>query len=152
MNRKHGLTGNARAQGGAVLYLVALMMAIFLGIAALAIDLGIWFVAPSEAQRAAEAGAHAGAGYLMLAPTDGPGARLEAEIFAEANTVRWVTPDVFPDQDIDVILDSQKVRVRVQRSDCAGQPLEYRVREGDGNQSSGYRRSRRRLIVAGHCG
>ena len=31
--------------------------------------------------------------------------------------------DVFPDQDIDVILDSQKVRVRVQRSDARGNPL-----------------------------
>ena len=114
---------NVRDERGAVLYMVALMSVVFLGIAGLAIHLGIWFVGRSEAQRAAEAGAHAGAGYLMLAPGDEPGARAEAETFAETNVVRAVTPDVFPVQDIDVILDSQKVRVRVQRSEARGNPL-----------------------------
>jgi hypothetical protein len=108
---------------GAVLYLVALLMTVFLGIAAMAIDFGIWFVARSEAQRAAEAGAHAGAGVLMLASGDEAGAREEAERFAELNFVRGVTPDVFPDEDIDVIVDSQKVRVRVQRSTARSNPL-----------------------------
>ena len=108
---------------GAILYLVALGMAVFLGIAAMAIDYGIWFVARSEAQRAAEAGAHAGAGFLMHNSLDEDGARLEAENFAELNAVRGVTTDVFPDADIDVILDSQKVRVRVQRSDARSNPL-----------------------------
>ncbi len=108
---------------GAVLYMVALMAVVFLGIAALAIDTGIWFVARSEAQRAAEAGAHAGAGYLLRRPGDEAGARVEAERFAELNQVRGVTPDVFPDTDIDVILDSQKVRVRVQRSEARSNPL-----------------------------
>ena len=116
---------NQRPAGerGAVLYLVALMMVVFLGIAAMAIDFGIWFVARSEAQRAAEAGAHAGASVLMLASGDEAGARLEAEAFAEMNTVRGVNPDVFPNQDIDVILDSQKVRVRVQRSAARSNPV-----------------------------
>ncbi|MDX1390199.1 MAG: Tad domain-containing protein, partial [Acidobacteriota bacterium] len=103
--------------------MVALMTVAFIGIAALAIDTGIWFVARSEAQRAAESGAHAGAGYLMMAPGDGNGARVEAESFAEQNVVRGVVPDVIPNTDIDVILDSQKVRVRVQRSDARGNPL-----------------------------
>ena len=48
---------------------------------------------------------------------------MEAERFAEMNTVQWVTPDIFPDDDIDVIVDSQKVRVRVQRSVARGNPL-----------------------------
>ncbi len=117
---KSNRIGNER---GAVLFLMAVMMITFLGIAALAIDTGIWFVARSEAQRAAESGAHAGAGYLMVAPGDDPGARTEAETFAEFNQVRGVTPDVLPDTDIDVLLDSQKVRVRVQRSTARGNPL-----------------------------
>ena len=108
---------------GAVLYLAALMMFVFLGITALAIDLGDWFVGRSEAQRAAEAGAHAGASVFMSSGGDEAAARAEAELFAERNVVRGVTPDVFPVQDIDVILDSQKVRVRVQRSAARGNPV-----------------------------
>ena len=118
--RLRRLVGNER---GAVLYMVALMATLFLGIAAMAIDYGVWFVGRSEAQRAAEAGAHAGAEYLMLSPGDEPGARAQTEQFAEANVIRGVVPDVFPDQDIDIILDSQKVRVRVQRSDARGNPV-----------------------------
>ena len=114
---------NLRSERGAVLYMVALMMVVFLGVAAMAIDYGIWFTARSEAQRAAEAGAHAGASILMLSAGDEAGARAEAELFAERNTVRGVVHDVFQDQDIDVILDSQKVRVRVQRSAERGNPL-----------------------------
>ena len=111
------------SERGAVLYLMALGMTFFLGVAAFAIDLGIWFVARSEAQRTAEAGAHAGAGMLMTAPWEGTAARAEAETFAESNTVRTEVPDVLLDKDVDVILDSQKVRVRVQRSADRGNPL-----------------------------
>ena len=124
MNVKIRQNQRLAGERGAVLYFVALMMVVFLGIAAMAIDFGIWFVARSEAQRAAEAGAHAGASILMMTSGDEAGARLEAETFAEMNTVRGVNPDVFPNQDIDVILDSQKVRVRVQRSAARSNPLE----------------------------
>lgn len=111
------------SERGAVLFLVAAMVVVFLGVAALAVDLGAWYVARSDAQRAAEAGAHAGASIFMASPGDEPGARAEAEQFAELNTVQWVTPDVLSDQDIDVIVDSAKVRVRVQRSAERGNPL-----------------------------
>ena len=103
--------------------MVALMMVVFLGVAAMAIDYGIWFTDRSEAQRAAEASAHAGASILMLSPADEAGARAEAELFAERNTVRNEVHDVFPDQDIDVLVDEQKMRVRVQRSAARGNPL-----------------------------
>ena len=119
MSKQPASIARLRGERGVVLYVVALMMVVFLGVAAMAIDYGIWFTA----QRAAEAGAHAGASILMLSPRDEAGARAEAELFAERNTVRGVVHDVFPDQDIDVILDSQKVRVRVQRSDARGNPL-----------------------------
>ncbi len=108
---------------GSILYLTALGVTVFLGIAALAIDLGIWYVARSEAQRAAEAGAHAGASMFMTAPSNDVAARSEAESFSESNRVRGLTPDVLPDEDIDVIVDSQKVRVRVQRSATRGTPV-----------------------------
>ena len=108
---------------GAVLYIFAAMIIVFLGLAAMAIDTGVWYVARSEAQRAAEAGAHAGASIFLYAAADEPGARAEAETFAELNSVRGVTPDVLPIPDIDVLVDSQKVRVRVQRSVARGNPL-----------------------------
>lgn len=111
------------SERGAVLYLFAAMIIVFLGLAAMAIDMGVWYVARSEAQRAAEAGAHAGAGIFMYAAGDEAGARAEAETFAELNTVRGMNPDVFPIDDIDVLLDSQKVRVRVQRSTARGNPI-----------------------------
>jgi hypothetical protein len=123
MSTHRELMRRTRGERGAVLYLVAAMIVVFLGIAALAVDLGVWFVARSEAQRAAEAGAHAGASILMRSPNDEAGARLEAETFAESNNMRGIVPDVLPDDDIDVILDSQKVRVRVQRSNARGNPI-----------------------------
>lgn len=123
MKARPNTFGRSTGERGAVLFLVAAMVVVFLGVAALAVDLGAWYVARSDAQRAAEAGAHAGASIFMASPGDEAGARAEAEQFAELNTVQWVTPDVFPDDDIDVIVDSQKVRVRVQRSGERGNPL-----------------------------
>lgn len=107
---------------GAVLMIVAGSLVVLLGIAALAIDLGIMYTARSEAQRAADAGAHAGAGLLLYAPDDEDGARALARQYAEANAVRGVTLEVL-DEDIDVILAEQKVRVRVQRSQARGNPV-----------------------------
>jgi hypothetical protein len=117
------VASRAANERGAVLYLMAAMMVVFLGIAALAVDMGMWAVARSEAQRMAESGAHAGASILLYAPNDEPGARLEAETFAEMNTVRGITPDVLPIDDIDVLLDSSKVRVRVHRDRGRGNPV-----------------------------
>lgn len=103
--------------------MVALSSVVLLGIAAMAIDFGVWFVARSEAQRAAEAGAHAGATILAISPNALDDARDQAEAFAEMNNVREVDADVIPDSDIDIIPDSQKVRVRVQRSQARSNPL-----------------------------
>ncbi len=60
-------TANAgsRSQRGVSLFLVALGLTILLGIAALAIDLAMLYVARNEAQRAADAAALAGAKYLQ---------------------------------------------------------------------------------------
>jgi len=109
---------------GAVLALVALLLVVFLGLAALAIDLGLLYVARGEAQRAADAAAHAGAGYLLNNPD-----ATEAEIKAEAmrvgqrNLVRGEWADIDPDQDIDILRDERKVRVRVHRTNDRENPV-----------------------------
>jgi len=111
-----------RSEEGAVLVLVAFSLVVLLGMVALAVDLGMLFTGRSEAQRAADAGAHAGAGVFLIAPGNGDMARDQARLFAENNQVRRATLDVL-DQDIDVLLDSQKVRVRVYRTDNRGNPV-----------------------------
>lgn len=111
-----------RSEEGGVLVLMAVILVVLLGLAALAVDLGLLFTGRSEAQRAADAGAHAGAGVFLVAPGDGDLAREQARTYAEGNQVRWATLEVL-DQDIDVILDSQKVRVRVYRTQDRGNPV-----------------------------
>lgn len=101
---------------GSVLAIVTLLLIVFLGLVALAVDLGMLYVARGEAQRTADAAAHAGAGHLMLAPFDEDGARSRAIQFASHNTVRGMSGQIDSLLDIDVVLDSQKVRVRVHRS------------------------------------
>lgn len=109
---------------GQTLVMTAFSIVALLGIAGLAIDLGTWYVGSAEAQRAAEAGAHAGAGvFLAAGSTGGTTARTQAESFAEENAIRGQTVEVLPDDDIDVLGDSLKVRVRVQRSQARGNPL-----------------------------
>ena len=108
---------------GSVLALVALCLVMFLGLAALAIDLGLLHVARGEAQRAADAGAHAGAGYLMANPNATPD-----EIAAEAirvgqlNSVRGEAPDIRR-EDVEVLRDERKVRVWAHRTSDRNNPV-----------------------------
>lgn len=120
--RKKLNTSLIRNERGSVLYLVAGSLVVLLGVAAFAIDLGILFTARSEAQRAAEAGAHAGAGVFLYAPGDEAAAREQAREYAERNMVRWDDVEV-RDEDIDVELDQQLVRVRVHRTEARGNPV-----------------------------
>ena len=55
---------------GATIVFVSLLMAAVLGMAALAIDVGMLYNARAEAQRAADSAALAGAGSLMVAPDE----------------------------------------------------------------------------------
>ena len=111
-----------RNERGSVLALVAAGLVVFIGMAALSIDLGMIYSGRSEAQRSAEAGAHAGASILALASNDVDGARAAARTYTEANQVRQGTLEVL-DEDIDVDLPNQLVRVRVQRSEARGNPV-----------------------------
>jgi len=97
---------------GVAFILVAISMVAVVSAAALAIDIGLLVTARGESQRAAEAASLAGAGWLIADPDDATGARARAKEFALLNTVRG-DPVVLLDEDIDVILDSSKVRVRV---------------------------------------
>jgi len=108
---------------GAVLALVALLLVVFLGLAALAIDLGLLYVARGEAQRAADSAAHAGAGHFMISGGDEAGARDAAVAFARRNSIRGQQVEIDRDADIDVIPDSAKVRVRVHRTEEFGGPV-----------------------------
>jgi hypothetical protein len=108
-----------RNERGGVLALVVASLVILLGLVAFAVDLGIMYTARAEAQRAADSGAHAGAGVFLLAPSNWTSARTQARDFAESNPVRWAALEVL-DEDIDVIPDSQKVRVRVHRREDRG--------------------------------
>ena len=113
-----------RNERGAVLALVALFLIVFLGMAALAVDLGLLYVARGEAQRAADAAAHAGAGYFLLASEDEQGARDAAVATAARNEVRGQSVEIDRDADIDVEMeDVRLVRVRVRRSDEWGGPI-----------------------------
>ena len=92
--------------------LVAISMIAVVSAAAIAIDIGLLVTARGESQRAAEASALAGAGWLLQEPGDAAGAVARAKEFGLLNTVRGNSVVVL-DEDIDVILDSAKVRVRV---------------------------------------
>jgi putative Flp pilus-assembly TadE/G-like protein len=112
-------TVSDRKERGATLVLVAVCLVGITGVGAVAIDLGMLLKARNEAQRAAEAGALAGASafreYAASDPQAIDSAAARARRFAEANTIldRPVAPaEVQPPQ---IISDSQKVRVTVQR-------------------------------------
>jgi hypothetical protein len=99
-------------QAGMAFVLMMVSMVAVVSAAALAIDVGLLVTARGESQRAAEAAALAGAGWLLQEPADEAGARARAKEFGLLNTVRG-SGVVVLDEDIDVILDSSKVRVRV---------------------------------------
>jgi len=109
---------------GSVLALVALCLVMFLGLAALAIDLGLLHVARGEAQRAADAAAHAGAGYLWANPnaTDEQIAD-EAIRIGQLNQVRGGSPDI-ERSDVQVLRDERKVRVSAHRTADRGNPVQ----------------------------
>ena len=119
-----GPMNELRNERGAVLALVALLLIVFLGMAALAVDLGLLYVARGEAQRAADAAAHAGAGYFLLASEDEEGARDAAVATAARNEVRGQSVEIDREADIDVEMGGVRlVRVRVRRSDEWGGPI-----------------------------
>lgn len=111
-----------RDERGQVLAVVLVMMVGLLGIGALAVDAGMLFTARAEAQRTADAACLAGAASLLEAPEDEGRAREWAKEYAAKNPVRKELVTL-RDQDIDVLPNEQKVRVRVLRTDEWGGPI-----------------------------
>lgn len=101
---------------GVALILVALGLTAFLGVAALALDMGMLYTARTESQRVADGAALAGASQFIENPND-PAleslVREEAKAYAAMNHVRGA-PVTLEDTDIEVWLadDSVKVTVR----------------------------------------
>lgn len=108
--------GNER---GATLAIIAVSMFLFLGLAALAIDLGMVKATGAQAQRAADAAALAGASafvdFLKTDPQAVDTANARAMEYALRHQIR-TTPIVAGEVTITVIPDSEKVRVRIARS------------------------------------
>jgi hypothetical protein len=109
-----------RDERGAVLVLVALSAAALVSVVALAVDVGMLYVARAEAQRAADAAALAGASAFidydpLLLPA---AARDTAVLRAESYATRHLLmrePITGAEVSTRVILDSAKVRVVVRR-------------------------------------
>ncbi len=111
---KHGspIGNRLRDQQGATLVFVLLGIFILLGMVALAIDVGVLMGRRTESQRVADAAALAGAASFITDPTDADRPRDWAKEYAAKNTVNGTVADV-RDEDVDVLLDEHKVRVRV---------------------------------------
>lgn len=118
---RSALTRSVSDERGVILAFVALGLAVFLGIAALAVDMGMLMTARTEAQRTADGAALAGAASLIYKPGDPAQARQWAKQYATQNPVRGAQI-VLRDQDIDVLLPD-KVRVRVLRTRNYGSPV-----------------------------
>lgn len=103
-----------RDRRGQVLFITAATLVALLGFAALSIDIGLLYHARTEAQRTADAAALAGAGALLQAPGDLDRVRNTVISVATANTIRGDTIVLFP-EDVEVVPDSQIVRVRIVR-------------------------------------
>lgn len=120
------LLDRVRDERGAISVLVALGMTVFLGIAALAIDLGHMLNVRTESQRVADLAALAGAAVFMSPPAT-PTATVQtakswALQFAQMNEVNQ-QPAVAPavtDGDVVVNLTQQTVRVTVHHSQARG--------------------------------
>jgi len=115
------LTSSSRVRNerGVVLAFVAVLLFAFIGMAALAIDLGLVYGARTEAQRSADAGALAGASVMLDQKANASAVRAVASDWAGRNRVQGLPPLV-EEADIDVRMDSSLVRVRVHRSEIQG--------------------------------
>jgi Flp pilus assembly protein TadG len=104
---------------GVALPFIALLLIVFLGMAALAVDVGILLGARTEAQRTADAAALAGATILLVDGQNEALARSTAIDWAARNLIRNESVTVLP-TDVDVELQNGLVRVRVYRTDARG--------------------------------
>lgn len=104
--------GRWKGERGSVLVVTSFALVGMMGMVALAVDLGMLHSARSEAQRAADAGAMAGAARYASTHGEASAAEEEAIRFAEKHTIRGHPVDI-SSGDVDVLAGQGKVRVRV---------------------------------------
>ncbi len=104
---------------GSSAILVAITMTALLSAVALAVDVGMLLNSRSEAQRAADSAALAGAGSLLIDEDNEPRARNTAIQYGGLNTVRKDAVTVLP-EDVDVDLALARVTARVRRTEDRG--------------------------------
>ncbi|MEJ2319618.1 MAG: pilus assembly protein TadG-related protein [Gemmatimonadales bacterium] len=102
----------AADERGATGAFVAVGIFMMLGMVALAVDLGVLLGARTDSQRVADAAALAGAASFITLPNDTDRPRQWAIAYASKNTVLGTAATVLP-EDVDVLVNEQKVRVRV---------------------------------------
>lgn len=117
----NGVLSNSR---GATMVFMAITMVALLSATALAIDIGMLLNARTEAQRAADAAALAGAGNLIVFPPDAYSdaearATNKAIEYGVRNTVTDIPVTLLP-EDVDVDLIQRRVTVTVRRIDDRG--------------------------------
>ncbi len=116
------LRAQAAGRKGNVMVLTAAGIVVFLGFAALAVDVGLLAEARTQAQRAADSGALAGAGILLRTPTEHAAAKAEAELYTEKHDILNEPIDIDQAQDIEIEGDTL-VRVFVRRTQAGANPL-----------------------------
>ncbi len=114
--RNEAVLGNSR---GVSMVLMAITMVALLSATALAIDVGMLLNARTEAQRAADAAALAGAGSLIVFPGDDTKAENKAIEYGTLNTVTDIPVTLLP-EDVDVDLVQRRVTVTVRRIEDRG--------------------------------
>lgn len=100
---------------GVTMVMVALIMVALLGVTALAIDIGMLLTARTEAQRTADAAAHAGAVEWLMTDGDEGASRSSAQQVASINPIIAEPPDV-ADEDVEFLTAPDRVRVTVWRA------------------------------------
>jgi Flp pilus assembly protein TadG len=108
-----------RAESGYILVTVAILLIVLLGFTALAVDVGMLYASRTQSQRAADAGALAGAFSFVLNPdvSDQPArAILDAKKVATANTAMGTT---ITDAQVNVTVEipQRRVSVNIQRDE-----------------------------------
>lgn len=109
-----------KEERGVSMMLVAICMVVLLGMAALAIDVGMLYAAKAQAQNAADSGALAGAGALILTPTSATVPTNVAETFAEKHEIIKQQVQIEPAADVQVDLVNMRVTVTARRIDARG--------------------------------
>ncbi len=114
-----------KRERGMTLVLVAMCIFVFIGIAALAVDVGMLFTARTSAQHAADAGALAGA-YVFVNPPNGGVTSTYiqnvAATVANQNNVLG-TPAGITTADVTVYMSNQRVTVNVPRTAARGNAI-----------------------------